>query len=257
MKKRINEKLERVYIHTDSLTNKIKNYIKKIIMREKYNSDTYIQFLRKLGVKIGENCTIYVPSKTEIDITNPFMLEIGDNVKITTGVKILTHDFSWSVTSGLDGFITGSIGAVSIGNNVFIGMGSIITRNVEIGDNVIIGAGSVVTHNCESNSVYAGIPAKKIMSIEDYHKKRKIMQVEDAKKLAITYYNKTGKLPDRQILREFLFLFENDIKKDEKNIAKILLKDSGHYEECLKTFTNNKPQFKDINDFLKFCGLLS
>lgn len=30
------------------------------------------------------------------------MLEIGNNVKITAGVTILTHDFSWCVTSGLE-----------------------------------------------------------------------------------------------------------------------------------------------------------
>lgn len=149
------------------------NIIKKIIKREKYNSDTFIKYLRKAGVDIGEDCKIYAPNKTEIDIQNPYMLTIGNNVKIATETKILTHDFSWCVTSNIDGYITGSVGKVSIGNNVFIGMGAIITRNVTIGDNVIIGAGSIVTHDCESGYVYAGVPAKKIMSIKDYHNKRK------------------------------------------------------------------------------------
>ena len=35
----------------------------------------------------------------------------------------------------------------------------------------IIGAGSVVTKNVESNSVYCGVPAKKLYSIEEYFQK--------------------------------------------------------------------------------------
>lgn len=52
----------------------------------------------------------------------------------------------------------GASGVVEIGDNVFIGMNTIIERNVKIGNNVVIGAGSVVTKDCEPNSVYAGAP---------------------------------------------------------------------------------------------------
>lgn len=53
--------------------------------------------------------------------------------------------------------ILGASGIVEIGNNVFIGMNTIIERNVKIGDNVVVGAGSLVTKDCESDSVYAGV----------------------------------------------------------------------------------------------------
>lgn len=229
-------------------------FIKKIIKKEKYNSKTYIDYLRKIGVEVGENCKIYSPNKTEIDVQNPYMLTIGNNVKIATGVKILTHDFSWCVTSNIDGYITGSVGKVSIGNNVFIGMGAIITRNVFVGDNVIIGAGSIVTHDCESGYVYGGIPAKKLMSIQDYHKKRKDNQLQDAKLVATEYYKKTGKIPDENILREFLFLFADRNKIDNEVIEK-LLKDSGHYDICKDCFLKTKPKFKNIEEFLEYCGI--
>lgn len=91
------------------------------------------------------------------------MLEIGNNVKITAGVTILTHDFSWCVTSGLEGHILGGVGKVKIGNNVFIRMNTTILKGADIGDNVIIGANSLVTGKCESNSVYAGSPAQKYL----------------------------------------------------------------------------------------------
>lgn len=54
---------------------------------------------------------------------------------------------------------------------MFIGMRSIILQGTNIGDNVIIGAGSVVSGRVESNSVYAGNPAKKICSLEDHKNK--------------------------------------------------------------------------------------
>lgn len=143
----------------------VKEVLKKIAYGKRYSSETYIDYLRRIGVKIGEDCTIYVPSKTLIDEQYPWMITIGNHVRITEGVKILTHDYSWSVlklyegVSENPGAILGASGTVEIGDNVFIGMNTIITRNVEIGNNVIIGAGSVVTSSCDHNGVYAGVPA--------------------------------------------------------------------------------------------------
>ena len=224
---------------------------KRIIMREKYNSETYIKYLRNKGISIGNNCVIFVPSKTLIDIQNPHMLNFGENVKIAEGVKILTHDFSWCVTSAIDGVITGSVGSVDIGSNVFIGMNAIIMRNVKIGNNVIIGAGSVVTKNCESGWVYAGVPAKKIMSIEEYHLKRKEEQIEDAINCVKRYYEKNGTYPEKKVLREFSFIFKENQEPDE--IVQKLLLDSGHYEKCCNAYKQFKSQYNGYNEFLKKC----
>lgn len=54
---------------------------------------------------------------------------------------------------------------IIIGENVWIGMNSIILKGVIIGDNSVIGAGSVVTKNVDGNCIYAGNPAKKIREI--------------------------------------------------------------------------------------------
>ena len=59
----------------------------------------------------------------------------------------------------------------TIGNNVFVGMRSIILMGVEIGDNVIVGAGSVVAGKIPSNCVCAGNPAKVICTL-DQHKEK-------------------------------------------------------------------------------------
>jgi maltose O-acetyltransferase len=54
---------------------------------------------------------------------------------------------------------------VSIGNNVWIGGSVTILPGVKIGDNVTIGAGSVVTKDIPSNSVAIGNPCKVVKSI--------------------------------------------------------------------------------------------
>ena len=64
-------------------------------------------------------------------------------------------------------------GGVSIGNNVFIGAGSIILPGVNIGDKAVIGAGSVVTKDIPTNSVAVGNPAKVICSYDEYMQKQK------------------------------------------------------------------------------------
>ena len=83
---------------------------------------------------------------------------MGDNVWVGeyTSIRDSTHDFSPNIPlgQGLD-----LIGEIKIGNNVWIGRGSIILPGSIIGDNVVIGANSLVNGNCESNSLYAGTPA--------------------------------------------------------------------------------------------------
>lgn len=56
---------------------------------------------------------------------------------------------------------------VRIGDNVWIGMGSIILKGVDIGDNSIIGAGSVVTRDIPANCVACGSPAKVVKTFNN------------------------------------------------------------------------------------------
>lgn len=232
---------------------KIKKLAKKIIEGNRASSEDYISHLRKIGMIIGEDVTIYAPSKTLIDEQYPWMIKIGDHVRITEGVKILTHDYSWSVMKTTSGVIAGASGTVEIGNNVFIGMNSIILRNVKIGDNVIIGTGSVVTKDCEPNSVYAGVPAKKVASLEDYSKKRIDSQLEEAKLLAKNYYSVYGKKPEKEIFHEYFMLFESpeNIRSNETFNNKMSLCQNA--DRSFAYLENNKPHFDSYDDFMRFC----
>lgn len=233
----------------------LKNFLKKFIYREKATSETYIQYLRKKGMLIGEDCTIYAPNKTVIDEQYPWLITIGDHVRITEGVIILTHDYSWSVlkqinVDGTCGAILGAAGEVSIGNNVFIGMNSIILRNVKIGDNVIIGAGSVVSKDCESGWVYAGNPSKKILTVEEFYKKRELMQVEEAKMLAQKYYDRYKVYPKPEVFHEFFMLFENGEITNEVFLNKMKL--GNNYLESCDYLNSHKAVFNRFDEFLKY-----
>ena len=178
--------------------NKLKLALRKFIFGEKATPETYLESLRDKGAVIGEDVHIYSPNHTFIDESIPFMLRIGNHVHITLGVHILCHDYSWAVIKHLHGKVLGGMGKVEIGDNVFIGVGSVILMNTTIGNNVIIGAGSVV-HGCiPDNVVVAGSPAKVICSLDEYHEKRERRQYEEAKQIVQEYKKRYGVLPPRK-----------------------------------------------------------
>ena len=74
--------------------------------------------------------------------------------------------------------ILGSVGEVTIGNNVFIGQKSTILAGTRIGDNVIIGANSLVKKDIPSGVVVAGNPAKVICTLEEFIERRKDIYID-------------------------------------------------------------------------------
>lgn len=137
----------------------------------KTSSAKYINFLRKKGLSIGEDCFLYSPNTLYIDESALKYIKIGNKVQIAKGVIILGHDYSASVLAPVYYDLPLLQKETVIGNNVLLGMNSIILNGTLIGDNVIIGAGAVCKGIIESNSVYAGNPAKKICSLDEYYQK--------------------------------------------------------------------------------------
>ena len=132
----------------------IRKLVRSLIYREKADSESFVKFLRQKGASIGEDVRFFSPMKSTVDLQTPWLITIGNHVNITQGVVILTHDYSWSVLKRLpqnNGRILGAQSPVKIGDNVFIGMNTVITRGVTIGNNVVIGTNSVVTSDCEDN----------------------------------------------------------------------------------------------------------
>lgn len=130
---------------------------------ETYNKHNGVKFNPK--IRIGNNVSINPYS--HIGAVNSIV--IGDNVLIASHVFITDH-YHGMINSEVLNIapaerILFSRGAVSIGNNVWLGEGVTILPGVTIGDNAIVGANSVVTKNVPANSVVVGVPAKVIKQL--------------------------------------------------------------------------------------------
>lgn len=134
----------------------------------------YPDYLRKKGAKIGQNCEIY---KTANFGSEPYLISVGNHVRINSGVQLVTHDGGIWVLRGAESLFqeefkqADKFGRISIGNNVHIGTNAIIMPGVSIGDNCIVACGAIVTHDVPKNSVVGGVPATMIESIEEYAEK--------------------------------------------------------------------------------------
>lgn len=117
------------------------------------------QRLVELGLKVGDGFDRQ--AGCYIDYSHCWLISIGQNVTLAPRVQLLAHDASTKMHLGYT-----RIGLVRIGNNVFIGAGSIVLPGVTIGDNVVVGAGSVVSRDVPANSVVAGNPARVVAPLD-------------------------------------------------------------------------------------------
>ncbi len=113
-----------------------------------------------IGNKVGMSNVVIVSTKS---------IKIGNNVMIGGGVVIVDSDFHslnplhWHTEEDEKNMISSP---VVIGDNVFIGMDSIILKGVMVGENSIIAAGSVVSKDVPENQIWGGNPAKFIRNNE-------------------------------------------------------------------------------------------
>lgn len=143
--------------------------IYRFLYRSIVSKTNPLKFAKKVGVNMGDNVHIY--GKVSWG-SEPWIIEMGNNVYITDGVRFITHDGGTLLFRNTvpDLEITKPI---KIGNNVYIGNNVILLPGVIIGNNVIIGAGAVVSKSIPDNSVAVGVPAKVIKSTDEYFEKIK------------------------------------------------------------------------------------
>ena len=118
-------------------------------------------------VIIGDDCSVWFNAVVRGDVTH---IHIGNNVNIQDGVTIHGTYKKAAVEIGDNVSIAhnATVHGCTIKSNVLIGMGAIIMDHAVIESNSIIAAGALIPKGTtvESGSVYAGVPAKKIKSID-------------------------------------------------------------------------------------------
>ena len=129
--------------------------------------------MKAAGIKLGVDC--YISPQAYFDGMKPNLIEIGDNCMITRGCMIISHTDAFM--GGLRRIWTGrrEFKKVKIGNNVYIGVGTVVMAGVTIGDNVVIGAKSLVNSDIPSNSVALGVPARVVrpLDVDELRKQRR------------------------------------------------------------------------------------
>ena len=124
-----------------------------------------IGYARSIGVRVGQNCR-FIGTKSGTFGSEPYLINIGNHVTLTH-VQFITHDGGvWIFRDEYPDIDV--ISPITVGNNVFIGMFSLIMPGVSIGDNCVIGAGSVVTRDIPSNYIAVGVPAKCLKTVDEY-----------------------------------------------------------------------------------------
>jgi galactoside O-acetyltransferase len=105
------------------------------------------------------NCTL-------LDVAK---IKIGDNCQMAPNVAIYTAGHPIHPVSRNSAYEYGK--EVTIGDNVWLGGNTVVCPGVHIGNNVVIGAGSVVTRDIPDWSIAAGNPCKVIRSITEDDKR--------------------------------------------------------------------------------------
>jgi len=140
-------------------------------------------------VKTGTNCSFWFNSVIRGDVNS---ILIGNNVNVQDGAvlhclyKKSKINIGNNVSIGHNVIIHGA----TIKDNVLIGMGAIVMDHAIIGENSIIAAGALVLDGTkvESGSIYGGIPAKRIKSIEQGQSKEMIEKIASNYKMYADWY---------------------------------------------------------------------
>ena len=146
---------------------------------------------KEAGVNIGEDNFV----SDCFWSTAPYLITIGSHCQITGGVKLFTHGGGQVLRHEDPDF--DAFGKVVIGDYVYLGTNSLVMPGVTIGNNVLVAAGSVVTKSVPSGCVIGGNPARIICTIEEYKKKNE------------EYNLKSKRLCDKEKKQKLLQL-END-----------------------------------------------
>ena len=189
-------------------------------------------------VKIGNNVGIF-----ENTIINPSeSVEIGDNCGIGADVMIWTHGAWLDITQGFPS----DFGPVKIGKNVWLPARSIVLPNVTIGNDVVIGINSIINRSLPDGCFAAGSPCKVIK--ENVYPKN--ISDKILKEMALNIITEWSKLISYKGIDDFLIQYKSGKIYLSYNKSKII-----YYlrEKTMEGDTNEVAE--DLRDFLRRRGI--
>lgn len=143
--------------------------IKRILQSIKNARLTPEEYAKRIGVKIGKGCYISTKSFS----SEPYLIEIGDYVRVAFGTSFYTHGGIWSLRHYYNDKTLDHFGRIKIGSYTSVGANCMILPGVTIGERCIIGGGSVVTKSVPDGCIVAGNPAKFVGYTEDFYNRIK------------------------------------------------------------------------------------
>ena len=203
------------------------------------------------GAKIGEGTYFFSSWLRPVDPVRLPFIEIGRNCKITRDVKILAHDYSYSVMRSKYHNMFFSSGVTRIGDNVFIGIRSVVLMGVTIGNNVIIGAGSVVSKDIPDNCVAAGNPARVIASMDEhYHKLSSKLETN-----AFLYFSRMKMYLHRDPTELEMSWYAQLWRTDSHQAIYEAQKTSGEpHKEVIEDMMKVEPKYDSYGEFKEYAG---
>lgn len=142
----------------------------------KWHMPFMLWWLKRKGVRMSGR-PIYISGIAWIDSSDYSKVALGDKVVISSGVRILTHDYAIARALEAANIATDSevafVRPVTIGDNSFVGTYAIVMPGTEIGRNVIVSAGTVVKGKVADNMIIAGNPWRVVGNTLEYATARK------------------------------------------------------------------------------------
>lgn len=234
---------------TKSVIQRVLSHISLLWARR--SSASYCKWLSNKGIQIGEGNYIY-PGNVLIDVSRPSLVKIGSNCFMNQHFTLLTHDWVTKVFLGSGRQFINSSGRVTIGNNVSFGQNVMVLKGVTIGDNCFIGAGSIVTKDIPANSVATGVPCRVIMTLEEYYLKRLQKSEEEALDYARSIWERFGRKPRVEEMTEEFIWFVSGNEVGNYPMLPIKQQLGPTYNAYLES---HKAKYKNFDEFLNAAGI--
>ncbi len=139
----------------------IKKLIKKLLGKQ-----NAVDAAIAAGMKVGEGFTCMGGCNFG---SEPYLISFENNVRLSANITFVTHDGgTWAFRDLPEYADVIKYGKIHVGERSFIGCNVTVMPGVKIGKRCVIGAGSVVTKDIPDGTVAAGVPAKPLMTTEEY-----------------------------------------------------------------------------------------